>query len=124
MMKTEPDPLPNIKGHLTVFAVIVQFVPLLCLEEVVAHILKKCIAVSDQVLNCWDTGLTGLICAHGRRVTAIDKTKWSIAKCRVVRSVIAIFSPWQPPDPLLGTVSCDAAKIRSNDFVYHLGLTI
>jgi hypothetical protein len=47
-MKTETDPLTNIKSHLTVLAVIVQFVPLLCLEEACAYILKKRITVSDQ----------------------------------------------------------------------------
>jgi hypothetical protein len=98
--------------------------PLLCLEKTCAYILKKCITVSDQVLHCWDTRLTRLIGVHGRRVTTIDNMERSITKRRVVRSVIAIFSPWKPPHPLFGTISYDAAKIHGDNFVYHLGLVI
>jgi hypothetical protein len=83
MMKTKPNPLANLKRHLTMLIVVIELVALLCLEKTIMDILEEGITVRAQMLYGWNPGITSLIATQGRRVSPVDNAERSIAQRRV-----------------------------------------
>jgi hypothetical protein len=67
--------------------------------------------------------LPRFVVPDGWRIPAIH-LEGGVLERRLVRRVVDVLRPWQPTQPLLGPVPCEAPEVHDDDFVGRLRLAV
>jgi hypothetical protein len=102
LVQAEPRPLADLKLELTVLLVMRELHDPLCLKKLIAHLHKKDAPIAELLIHHRHPRRTR---KQGRwRLTIDDFERRRLQRC-LVRSIIAIFRPWKPPQAALGSIT-------------------
>ena len=124
VMKTQPGPITNLHGNVTMPFIIVLLHGDLGGEETIPDLLQKHVPLLELLVQGSDAGHSWLIRGHGRRGATIDDLKRCRPQRCLVRRVVAEFRPGKPAKPRTRPIARQTAKVHAQDAVGHLGLPI
>jgi len=124
VVEVQPLPIPHCKLHEAARTVGHLLHDVLGLVKAVANVGEECVALKELAVQGHHPSQSRPIgCQGGRRVTVDHLKRRSLERC-LVAGVVAVFGPWQPPQPLPRPITRQATQVDVQDPVGDLRLPI
>ena len=124
MQQPQPHPVPHRELQRAVLGVVKPARLVLCLQQPGTHLLKKLITISKQHTHQLRLGAPRGVGQQVGRRTAIDDHQWRGPQSIMERSVVAVFHPRQPVQPVARAIPRETAEVHAQHLVDGLGLAI
>jgi hypothetical protein len=124
LVQTEPCPLTDFKFELAMLLVVCELHDPLRLKKPIAHLHKEDVPILELSIHRRHPCHARQHRKQSWRRPTVDNFEWCRLQRCLVRSVIAIFCPWKPLQPALGSIADQAAEVNRDNPVCDLRLPV